>query len=404
MRSYEIPGLISQDKDLFNDWGDLTEKYESQLLKEAFFKSSLFLKKTVKKVTEDVYEDYARADAIFNWVQENISYKPSSLSAINPDRVIKKEKGNLWEMAVVLREMFEYSGFKTDILVTRSRDRGGFDSRFVTPIVLEVPLVSVWVGEREYLVFPFSNGALLGEYPTAFYDLEALSLNEKQVKKLPIAVSGKPFSTTSVTLDLKDNNPKETLLKMTIVFGGIMAFEMRNFCMVSEKKDIKESFQKRLSAYDVSNQLQDFKLEGLKNRGKPLKAVLTFTNTEQAVSRKGKTQLKLSHVFDSFFETYDTSRVTALYNDREVDYKENLTLLLPKQGKVKKVFECNEQNNPLFMQNCQTDESGGQVVIQRRVTVKKASLSKARMRNIQQEIVMLNAIDKSHLIINQGRI
>ncbi|MBF0430269.1 MAG: hypothetical protein HQK83_03250 [Fibrobacteria bacterium] len=398
MRSYQTSGMYGQ-MDAINSWEDLTEGYKNILLKQSFFKSTSKLRNKVDEITAPFKSQYVKADAIFHWVQENISYVHSRMNPINPDKVIKNGKGNLWEMAVILSEMFKHIKLDPQIYVTRPHSYGGFDMHFITPAVLSVPLVSVTIFNKEYLVFPYSRGAKLGEYPLNFFDLPALSLKTGMPRMLPPSASGPSYKKQHVIVDLTPDELGDSEIKINLEYGGVFAYQKRNSFLDMEKKDIAEVFQKYISELGTSNRLKTHNLETLNDRGKALKSSITFSNSQQVISRKGKTQFRLSHIFNAYLTTYDTTRITKVYNGFETDLEESVEFILPTDKKVDFDISCTDVSNSLFTVKCETKNEEGRYLFTRKLTMHKVLLDQARMKRIVPDIRLLNTINDSKLTL-----
>ncbi len=379
---------------LYESWNDLSEKYETFVLKKSFFQSTTKLRKLADSLTRGKNTPLEKASEVFSWVQKNISFKPSPLASINPDKVVKLGQGNMWEMAVVLREMFEYLGFETDILVTRSHSQGGFDPSFVSPIQLSVTFVTVKMGAKTYVAFPWSLGAALGEFPMDFVGLQALSLGNKKGQPMPDFVGSQSFFRNEFKLHPEDEN---STMDMETETGGYLAFSIRNALIHSQKKEIEESFQKTLTELGRSNAVLKCDVQGLNQPGRPVLAKMVISNPNQTVRRKGETQMQLSHIFQSYFSSYDTTRASGFKNNLDVNYSE--TLRIPKiPGKtLKSSIQCQDISNLLFKVTCITKDTLGEFVFNRSVSVRQKKLTAEEMCLLAKDIVELNRIRESSL-------
>jgi hypothetical protein len=237
-----------------------------------------------------------------------------------------------------------------------------------------------------------------------FHDLTALSLNDAHPRKLPKTVSGPPSTTSSIKLDLANWDDDDNTLKMDMVFEGTIGYFVRSRLIKAEKEVVSEFFQKSLTSLGTSNNLKEFKLENLEARGEKLTAHLSFKNEEQSITRKGKTQINLSHLFDSYFESYDTSRVSILHNSKETVFKESLEIAIPAEKQATVEIPCQDLNNALFSLTCQAEEAEDKYTLLRTLTIKEVSLSKEEMLKIMHDINTLNSINESKLIVQQSQV
>jgi hypothetical protein len=385
-----------QSMPVIEGWDKLGSRYEEAALKTSFYNSTKKLRLKVDELRKGKSTDDARAQAVFQWVQDNISYKNSRLTAINPDRIMASGQGNMWEITVVLREMFKHLGLRTDVLVTRPRSMGGFDAKFETPLQLAVPLVSVTVGERTLLAFPYSRGAALGEYPTDFSGLAALSLSHKDSTTIPEFASGASYSHSTYRLDLTGPDAGQNL---DMELGGYLGFAVRSALLQEEKKEVKDVFQKHLTELGASNSLKSCKVTDQNARGRPIRANLVFTNPNQSVERKGEMQMKLSHLFPVHFASYDTSRATGFKNAQESVMRERVEAAKVPGRKIEARIPCVDTVNPLFKVTCRTEEDDARLVFTREVTLYKVRLGPAEMRVLHPQILELNRTGEARLIL-----
>ena len=381
---------------VITSWEKLSESYEAAALKPSFFNSTKKLKKKVAELSQGKNTDEEKAQAVFHWVQDNISYKYSGLGAIDPDKVMASGQGNMWEMAVVLREMFKALNLTTGVLVTRPRSLGGFDPKFETPLQLAVPLVTVEVGQRTLLAFPYSRGASLGEYPDDYFGLSSLSLAYKDSAKVPEYAGGASYSHSTYRIDAGSPDADQ---RLDLELGGYLAFYVRNTLMQEKTEDVKDVYQKILTKLGTSNALKTCTLTDKSSRGKPLLAKLVFVNPTQSVERKGETQVRLSHIFSSFLSSYDTTRATGFKISLESESVERVEMAKIPGRKLEANIPCTEVSNPLFKVACRTEEDEKQIVFTRTVTLHKAKLSPGEMRLLYPQIVEMNRISEARLIL-----
>src|SRR5690606_38685247 len=109
--------------------------------------------------------------------------------------------------------------------ITRPRSHGGFDPAFVSPAQLAVPLVSVRVGNRDLLAFPFVRGADLGEFPVDYMGLQSLSLVGRSAATLPEFVGERSRTRTEIRLDPED---AAAPVRAEVELTGYPAFSIRN--------------------------------------------------------------------------------------------------------------------------------------------------------------------------------
>lgn len=383
-----------REQEIWDGWERIADSYEEVALKPSFLNSTRRLRKLVDSLGQGLPGKAEQAKAAFAWVQKNISHQAGPIRAINPDRVISAGKGTLWEMAVVMREMFKHLGLETGLLVTRPRSLGGFDPAFVSPIQLAIPLVTARIGKRNHVAFPWARGAALGEYPADYLGLQTLSLESGSPATLPDPVMDKATTHYAFRLGGGEGEPVSATLEM----GGYVAFAVRQALMDDGKKDVREAYQKLLSRMGTSNALARCEVEGLDRPGRPVKADLAFSNPDQSISRKGETQTRLSHLFTAYFQSYDTTRVAGYRSHLEAEHTEEVKVDKSPDRVLAANIPCRDQVNKLFAATCSVSETPVEYLFTRKVLIRRAGLTAEEMRGLAGEIAELNRIEEATLV------
>lgn len=383
------------NQSVFESWSDLTAKYEKYFFKEKRFNSSKKIKFLVDSLTAGIVSNIDKANTMFHWVQDNISYFSSSIEPSNPDDILQNGKANAWEMIILLREMLECFKFQTDIFVTRSHDYGGFDKDFVTPSVLSVPMLLLEIENKEYVVFPFRRGGNIGEYPDIFFDLYGISISKKKVREIPKSLSGKSTAQFDYTVHLS----KDTLLYfLDLSYEGYIAYYVRGALYSLSKSDITETFQRILSGLGKVNALRECRIENQTNLAKPFIAHLQFTAPGQIIDHKGKQILRLNNLFDTHYDEYDTTRSAPFTADYPVTISEQITVNKKETPINSMNFECSEISNHLFSTTCDSIENKETIRFNRTINKFKCEIPPDTMKLLFPSIQELNRIGESNFV------
>ena len=395
-RKFYTGDLFQSEQEIYTTWEKLAESYSNNLLKTSFFQSSSKLRKKAHELTDGLKSDFDKADAVLKWIQENISYKWSYARAINPDKVFEKREGNMGEQTFLLREMFREINVFKDIIVTRARNRGGFDPDFVTPVSLSIPLLIAEIGGKSYIAYPFYRGAKLGEYPSTFFGVKGLSVERKEIAALPEPFSRQWNGTFSYELGLGQDS---TAQKLKVTFVDYWAYDVRTDLVAVDKENTKEIFQKMLTNLGLSNALKSCIVQHLDDRGSPLTVEIEFESQGQMIKRKDQKIMKLDHLFGSYFSFYDSSRTSSLTVDLNQVIMEEITI--PKKSGIsfETHIKCDPISNPLFSVSCQTRETDAEYYFSRTITIKKTEISAEEMRRLYPDIARLKQIEESYLVI-----
>lgn len=383
------------NQSVFESWSDLIPKYEKYFFKEKRFNSTKKIKLLIDSLTSGMVSNVDKANTVFHWVQDNISYFNSSIEPANPDAILQNGKGNAWEMIILLREMLECLKFQTDIFVTRPHDYGGFDKDFVTPSVLSVPMLLLEIEKKEYVVFPFRRGGNIGDYPDVFFDLYGISISNKKVRKIPEPLSRKSTALFDYSIHVSQDTLSYTL---DLNYEGYLAYFVRGALFSLSKNDITETFQKMLSGLGKVNALKECRIENQTNLAKPFIAHLQFTAPGQVIDHKGTQILRLNNLFDTQFDEYDTNRTSPFTIDYPITISERITVN-KKESPVKSMnFECKEISNQLFSTTCDSIENTETILFNRTINKFKCEISPDTMRRLFPSIQELNRIGESNFV------
>jgi hypothetical protein len=387
----------AKQRSVFTEWSGLASDYEKVYfpvsLPSANGKAALLVD-AVKKTKTD---SFAIADSLLQWVQEHIIQDESAINEINFSKVLETQKGNIWEITALVRQLFTIAGFTTDIVVTRSKEMGGFDKDFVAPMVLVVPLVVVSIDSVEYVAFPFRRGGMLGEYPEIFNGIYGLSLSHAKPVALPLSTSTRSRSASRFTVDCRKEQPE---LRAAIRLYGGFAFDTRTFLRTVEIKKHREFVQKWLTELGTSNALEQCTINGTLTPGAPLTIEATFSNPNQVIEKDNMMHIKLSNIFDKYYESYDTLREEDFVTVRTVDDTETVCILAA-GAKVAPSFECRECANRLFTVDCSETASGDTTFLRRITHIDSVSIGKEEMKRIYPDILANNRISESSIAITR---
>jgi hypothetical protein len=376
------------------NWENHSKKYEKILLKTSLFKSTRRLKRSVDDILGNNESKYEQADALLHWIQKNISLIDSKYGKINPDKVIKEGRGNAWDIATVLKEVFSYAGFEPDVIISRSKNYGGFDPEFPSFANLWQPLVKIELEGKLYLAYPYSTAYKLGEYPSGFFGMKGLSISSKDVSPLPSSGLNESVTEYKTTIDV--NNGEANITNENI-YHGYAAINLRDLFFNNKECKPKDHFDTLLTEIDPENKIEEFKITDLDKRGKPLIVKIDYMNGSLAFRRKDKTQYRFTPIFPEYFNSYDTSRVSTFQTRHPQKIVHEVIFLNSEKTKLSHEFTCKEIDNNLFSTNCNIKTNTINLVLERIIDIKKASLSSVEMKKIYPDILELNRILESYV-------
>jgi hypothetical protein len=377
------------------NWNDLTNGFAQTYFRICYTSDEKKLMELTAGIRKKKNTLFDAADSVLRLIQTFHLCDETEECKCNLTTMLESRKGNLWGITALLRKLFMLLGAEVDILVTRARDNGGFDKDFVTTSSLKVPLLVVTINDTPYVAFPFKRGGKLGEYPTVLEGLYALSFTEKQPVLLPPSTAGYSRSALSYQIKVKDDLPQQAV---DFTMYGSLAYDTRSLLGSVDLEKQNESFQRWLTQLGTSNAMETCHIYGIDEPGTPLRTHITFSNADQFISRGKTTQIKLSNLFERYFESYDTFRVDDVVISRPIEDSVEIKLIAGK-AKIKPVFKCNSCENALFSVKCDQSRKKDTLLLHRIVRIDSARISAEEMKRIYPDILNLNRIGESSVTV-----
>lgn len=387
------------DRSIITNWYELATNFEKTYFKVCYENRHSVVEELSRMIKDGTETEFDAADSALRFVQKFSIREDAGEQRCIPDDILHSRGGSVWEITALLRMMYHQIGLTTDVVVTRAQDFGGFDTEYVNPLSLKIPLLIVTINDTDYVAFPFRRGGKLGEYPAHLQSLEGLSLTQKKTVTLPPSTAGCSRSALRFLL-----NPDKDTSEQKAVFSlyGTIAYETR-MVLQGLKEDKRDEFiQRWLTSLGTSNALRTCSIEGIALPGEPLHLHCTFLNMNQMISRGRSSQISFSNLFEWYLGQYDTSRVEDVVIQRR--FIDTVEIEMPIGGmRVQPFINCEPTDNELFSVDCKQNNRGDTLRFRRIVHVKQATLDSSQMRNIYPELRNLNDIRESGVIIHRRR-
>jgi hypothetical protein len=379
-------------------WEDFAQEYRDYILDSTFISSKAKIKRIVREIEQKYSDDYARADAILHYVQDNLTLienRDRNSYSVNIDRVIKRKSGDYLEITVVLIEMLKLAGFDVKLYVSRSRLIGGFDSEFPGWAQLSLPLISVNIDTQDLVAYPFYRYASLGEYPMYYYNEKALQLDNGKIVTLPKPIKDKNIFTSDVTLSMHKGRI-EIDWRCSLIDS--LGFFYRDSLVGYKKEEQKRYWNKIIKKFSDLNSVKE-EPEITIQRGEPILIQGKVKNQNLSVTKSGTEYVNLGPFFREYFHNAEDILKQTYINDVELMYEEKVTLPSGIGDKLTYTFQCEDLNNSLFRSECRTGKENNQHQLTRKITFKKVSIPAESWTKYVGEIKKLNEITKSHMIL-----
>ncbi|PHR69257.1 MAG: hypothetical protein COA67_11045 [Lutibacter sp.] len=252
IKNYKTKGV---EKPVLNDVKDLYSWYVT--LKNQVDKSNL---EEVFNITEnlvkDLKSDKEKAKAIFNWVQDNITYVAfeDGLGGFIPRgaaSVCNKRYGDCKDMANILFEMLNHVGIEAHHTWIGTRDRPYSYYEVPTPIVDNHMITTVFIDDEIIFLDATDSYVPFGMSSSFTQSKEALigiSDEEFKIVKVPIQEKEKNTSLIETTITLEESTIKASEKRT------MKGYEMVDFIYDAKYKKDDTSYEEYLNnKYQIGN-------------------------------------------------------------------------------------------------------------------------------------------------------
>lgn len=381
------------------DWKKLSKSFKFYYLNESIFQYKEKISQTTQRIVANLKSDREKAEKILDYIQHNISYIYTGRDTINLERVFANKQGNIYEMTLILNEMLKSAGLKTDILVTRGHDHGGFYEKFPSWMFLQIPLVQVELDSKKELLFPLWANAQVGEYPSNYFNLKGLSLNQRKIVNLPDPVSKTQFLETHTTLV---PGKMEEKLHCNAYFKKYYSPHIRNECFGKSKLEIKTIVQKMMDRYSKGSIVKEVEFDWT-DKGQAT-GYITYANNDYFLKRKMNTHCSFSPFYRTFFTDYVPSRTLNYPNDLKRVYKEVLTITKEPGYKIRIDMKSREIENELFHSKIYRKDLKDEIQLIRETTINKTELTPEKMKDIYPDIQALNGVKGASMVVKKTEV
>ncbi len=199
------------EKEVLSGINDLYAWYR-EFLKHAETKDEMMVKNISDSITKNLSTDFAKASAIYDWVQGNISYvaMEDGYSGFIPrtaDAVIRKKYGDCKDMANLLVKLMEYANLDGRHVWIGTRDILYTYQEVYTPIVDNHMIAAVKIGEEYYFMDATGKYMPLG-FPTSFIQGKVGLVEERDsflLMEVKVVDKNKNMIKDSISIQVMDN-------------------------------------------------------------------------------------------------------------------------------------------------------------------------------------------------------
>jgi hypothetical protein len=381
-----------QDFQRYRTWEDLACQYSDHYhpgMDSGAAADSL--KKIVRKIVANLTDTLQMAEEILRWVGRNISLRTSALKPVNVAAAIKAGEGNELETAALLNDMLRAAGLTSELLITRSRDRGGFDTSFVTLMALEKPLVITECGGRRYCSDPCDRYVLFGQYPPEYFSMSGLNLHTKKIEPVP-RPRLETYRLNSRLLIRLEPSAKQ---QFHLVFSDLSAYQIRKSWNYCTEKCKEWKVRRYIKALDEFNELRRFTITGLDTPSGLVKIDADFFMKRTPVRQSDASVFVVRDFIMPLLTAIDgmrTSPFENLFSGEQTDTVEFMKI----PGKIMNPdFKYADVRDTLIESTCRQVETDSSYMLIRHAEFKNVRLSASETNALFPDIEKLNKARES---------
>lgn len=339
--------------------------------------------------------DSAKADRLLAWVQDNVAWDPESPAGADWDRVASSRRGDLWQLAGLLRELYSATGLEAGLMLTRGRDQGGFDPAMTVPNAAWEPVVTVRAGGRVWAALPHARAYGLGDYPATLYGQQGLSLPDGACLPLP------PPRYPEALMETDQDAPLEAARerRVAISLEGPWAGMARTEWYEGEWPDLAAFCGSFLADLGFASNVLGCTEAGMEARNRPLRLEATVAHRGSVVDRGGARQASFAGLFTRPAWFYDSSRADAYRFPFAQTRRETVRFRTPAGMRLEADIPCLDSRDSLPSVACRRETTEDGFAFTRETRLPAGSFPSAELRARQAAFADLDGIESMQTTI-----
>ena len=405
IKSYNEKG---ETHNVLNDVNDLYKWYSS-LVKQIDLKSLENVYKIADDITKTIPNKRDKAEAIFNWVQDNITYVAfeDGLGGFIPRgaaSVCDKRYGDCKDMANLLYEMLNHVDIESYRTWIGTRDRPYSYFEVPTPMV-DNHMINTAIIENDTIFLDATDSFVPFGMPSAFTQTKEalLGLDSDNFKVIKVPIQNTKKSQSVITSDIFiDNGIVKVLEKRT--FSG---YEKVDFITdYTHKKDDKteeEFLNTTLQLGNNKTKYTNISKENFDNKNIPLVVSydLSIDNYAKTVANKTYINLNIDRVLaKSKIDIEDRKYSKKIDNTFKKSYTTVFTI--PKDYKVSYIPKDLSFDNPEFGYNISYSQKDKKILQLKTIYINTLSVKKEHFETWNSFIKSINKAYKKNIIIEKN--
>lgn len=234
----------------------------------------------------------------------------------------------------------------------------------------------------------------LGEYPSFVYNTYGLDLEKGTVVQMPAPLYDNGVLSSSVVFSL--NSSTDQQWKFT--FGEDFSALTRYLFIVAGKRSYKPVATYILGLYDGSHSVETADAS-IGNRGEDVALEVEAHNNSVKVTHPDGVFYSLAPFFRSYLKLSSLLQHASLNNKKNIVFDEKVIVRDVNPKKITVKFFCEDIDNEIFTSSCEQVNSDNQLVLRRKLVLKKANFDKYGDDAALTALQSLESISQSYVTV-----
>lgn len=405
IKSYELKG---KTYNVLNDVNDLYKWYVS-LVKQIDLKSLDKVYKIADDITKTLSTKREKAEAIFNWVQNNITYVAfeDGLGGFIPRgaaSVCDKRYGDCKDMANLLYEMLNYVGIESYRTWIGTRNRPYSYFKVPTPMV-DNHMINTAIIENDTIFLDATDSFVPFGMPSAFTQTKEalLGLNADSFKVINVPIQKADKSQSIITSNISLENGTIKVSEKRAFTGYEKVDFITDYTYKKDDKTEEEYLNTTLALGNNKTQYNNIKIENFDNKNTSLLLSydLAIDNYAKTVSNKTYINLNIDRVLSkSKIDIEDRKYSKKIDNKFKKSY--TTTFTIPNGYKAGYIPKDLSFDNPKFGYNIAYTNNDNSITQHKTIYINTLSVKNEDFQTWNDFIKSLTKAYKKSIIIEKN--
>jgi len=404
IKSYELNG---KTHNVLNDVNDLYKWYVS-LVKQIDLQSLDKVYKIADDITKTIPNKRDKAEAIFNWVQDNITYVAfeDGLGGFIPRgaaSVCDKRYGDCKDMANLLYEMLNHVGIESYRTWIGTRNRPYSYYEVPTPMV-DNHMINTAIIENDTIFLDATDSYVPFGMPSAFTQTKEalLGIDNDSFKVIKVPIQKPNKSLTLITSNISLKNGTVIVSEKRTFIGYEKVDFITDYTYKKDDKTEEEFLNTTLALGNNKTKYTNIIIQNFDNKNTPLHLSynLSIDNYSKTVTNKTYINLNIDRVLSkSKIDIEDRKYSKKIENTFKKSY--TTTFTIPDGYKVNYIPKDLSFDNPEFGYNISYTQKDNTIIQNKTIYINTLSVKKEQFETWNSFIKSIIKAYKKNIIIEQ---